>query len=131
MRCFYHSEAEAVGICGACGKGLCRGCAHDMDYCLACRDKCEADVQVNHKRAAQNRMFIEALPRAEVFRGAGYTIAGVGMFYIATLFLTTVQAAGAPPEVVGLAGFFFASGALAIVIAASRFFQATKLRRAT
>jgi hypothetical protein len=45
MRCYYHQDKEAVGGCKSCGKGLCRECAADLGKGLACRGRCEADVQ--------------------------------------------------------------------------------------
>ena len=45
MHCFYHQDREAVGGCKSCGKGLCPECAVDLGKGLACRERCEADVQ--------------------------------------------------------------------------------------
>jgi len=45
MRCFYHRDFDAVGVCKSCGRGLCPECAVIMDRGLACRGHCEADVQ--------------------------------------------------------------------------------------
>jgi hypothetical protein len=45
MKCFYHVDQDAVGACKSCGKGLCTACAVDMTKGLACRGKCENDVQ--------------------------------------------------------------------------------------
>jgi len=45
MRCFYHQDREAVGGCKSCGKGLCAECAVNLGKGLACRDRCEPDVQ--------------------------------------------------------------------------------------
>ena len=35
MRCFYHPEREAVGLCKACSKGLCTSCAVDLGHGIA------------------------------------------------------------------------------------------------
>jgi hypothetical protein len=45
MHCYYHQDREAVGGCKSCGKGLCHDCAADLGKGLACRGRCEADVQ--------------------------------------------------------------------------------------
>jgi hypothetical protein len=45
MKCFYHHDAEAVGTCKSCGRGLCPECLVEFDKGLACRGHCEADVQ--------------------------------------------------------------------------------------
>jgi hypothetical protein len=54
LRCFYHPEAEAIGVCRNCGKGLCGGCAVDLGDGLACRDRCEAKAQalINYSNAS-------------------------------------------------------------------------------
>ena len=44
MRCYNHPDQEAVGICRSCGRGLCPGCAAEVEKAVACRDRCESDV---------------------------------------------------------------------------------------
>jgi hypothetical protein len=41
MRCFYHTDREAVGTCRACSKGLCPECAVDLDVALGCKGRHE------------------------------------------------------------------------------------------
>lgn len=45
MRCFYHLEQHAVGLCKSCGKALCHECAVDMGKGLACKGQCETAVE--------------------------------------------------------------------------------------
>lgn len=45
MRCYYHPDKEAVGICKNCHKGLCPDCAADVENGIACRDRCENRVR--------------------------------------------------------------------------------------
>lgn len=44
MRCFYHQDKEAVGVCRSCGKGVCIECAVDLGKGLACRGRCEENA---------------------------------------------------------------------------------------
>ena len=44
MRCFYHPQADAVGTCKHCHRGLCRDCASEREGGLACRGRCEGAV---------------------------------------------------------------------------------------
>jgi hypothetical protein len=44
MRCFYHPQADAVGLCKNCQRGLCSDCASERDGGLACRGRCETAV---------------------------------------------------------------------------------------
>jgi len=46
MRCFVHNERDAVGICRACNKGLCRECAADLGHSIACKSSCEEKAEL-------------------------------------------------------------------------------------
>ena len=54
MRCFYHPESEAVGICKSCQKGVCPACAADLGKGLACRERCESDVTAINEVVARS-----------------------------------------------------------------------------
>lgn len=45
MRCFYHRDLDAVGTCKSCGRGICGHCLVEFEKGLACRDRCESEVQ--------------------------------------------------------------------------------------
>lgn len=45
MKCFYHNNKDAVGICKSCQKGLCTDCAVDLGKGLACKNYCEEEVK--------------------------------------------------------------------------------------
>ena len=40
MRCFYHTEREAVAVCRMCARGLCAECGQPIGRALACRGEC-------------------------------------------------------------------------------------------
>ncbi len=40
MRCFVHRDAEAVGVCRCCSKGMCAACAMPVTNGIACSDAC-------------------------------------------------------------------------------------------
>ena len=40
MRCYNHSEVEAVSICLGCGKAICRDCIHDDGGAVVCSGAC-------------------------------------------------------------------------------------------
>lgn len=48
MRCFYHQQDEAVGICKNCLRGVCADYGVDLDDGLACRGRCETKVQARN-----------------------------------------------------------------------------------
>jgi len=64
MRCFYHQDREAVGVCKSCGKGLCPECAVDLGKGLACRGRCEADAQAVIQLIEQNVRHMDVVERA-------------------------------------------------------------------
>jgi hypothetical protein len=45
MKCFYNPSEDAIGTCKSCGKGLSFSYATEYPKGLACKGKCEADVQ--------------------------------------------------------------------------------------
>jgi hypothetical protein len=40
MNCFTHEGTAAIGVCGQCGRGVCRGCVIDLGFKLACSENC-------------------------------------------------------------------------------------------
>ena len=51
MKCHRHREHDAVGVCAACGKGLCaETCAHDGAFGLHCDTACERRLQRREPR---------------------------------------------------------------------------------
>ena len=44
MKCFKHSQSDAVGTCKNCQKGLCHECAVDVGNGIACKSGCEDRV---------------------------------------------------------------------------------------
>ena len=56
MRCFTHPEAEAVGICMSCGKGLCAECAEEYEGSLYCNsDLVQLKINVDSTREEIDR----------------------------------------------------------------------------
>ena len=51
MKCHRHLEHDAVGVCAACGKGLCaETCAHDGASGLHCDTACERRLRQREPR---------------------------------------------------------------------------------
>jgi len=44
VKCFYHNDRPAVGICKSCNKGICLDCYVDVGNGLACKNNCEEAV---------------------------------------------------------------------------------------
>jgi hypothetical protein len=82
MRCFYHQDREAIGACKSCNKGLCAECAVDLGNGLACRGRCEADVQAVIRLVDQNS---KQTPKQRQERPAKVlvgTLVGTAGFYL-------------------------------------------------
>lgn len=46
MKCFYHPNIDAIGICYYCNRALCSDCAKDYSRGLACKGHCERAVEM-------------------------------------------------------------------------------------
>jgi len=45
MHCYYHPGTEAVALCKNCHRGLCTSCSVEVSNGIACRNRCEVEVQ--------------------------------------------------------------------------------------
>jgi hypothetical protein len=83
VRCWSHPDVDAVGLCKACGKGVCKQCAVDLGLGLACANSCEVAARDLIVQIAVSRQTLVATPSAyktqEVvgFLGAA-VFAGIG-----------------------------------------------------
>ncbi len=88
MKCFYHSDRDAVGTCKSCGKGLCPDCAVDLTKGLACRDKCEKEVANIIALIDQNIQFSPASGnimgnmRRNTFAQASFLLTAGAVFFL-------------------------------------------------
>ena len=56
MKCFYHTNKDAVGMCSQCGKACCRDCIEDIGGALLCKDCITVAVkEVDEERELENR----------------------------------------------------------------------------
>lgn len=46
MKCFNHSEIDAVGVCKSCGRALCHDCIAEVGLSCSCKGRCEAVVAI-------------------------------------------------------------------------------------
>jgi hypothetical protein len=61
MRCYYHNEIEAVGICNAYNKGICSECAEDTGNGLACKDTCIDEVKAVNEIIEKKNAYITSV----------------------------------------------------------------------
>jgi hypothetical protein len=66
MKCYYHIDDDAVGMCARCGKALCSVCAEDVGGALLC-PRCIALAEEEEKlRAEQEALETKAETRLVV-----------------------------------------------------------------
>ena len=84
MKCFYHPQADAVGICKNCQRGLCPGCASERDGGLACKGRCETAVdQVSALIRRNVQVGVKSRPLSLV-AFAVFVIALITLLYLAS-----------------------------------------------
>ena len=88
MKCFWHQNQDAIGACKSCGKGLCPHCAVDLGKGLACRHRCEADVQAlialidhNHQMTGKTMSFLRG--NRQIQMGATFLYGAMGLAFLA------------------------------------------------
>lgn len=79
MNCFNHTDRVAIGICKSCGKGLCPDCAAQRANGLACKDSCEARVDLLNRIIDINDQTLAAARYQSRSVGIVATIMGVVM----------------------------------------------------
>ena len=84
MKCFYHPEADAVGTCKHCQRGICRTCAAEREGGLACKGRCESQVdQVS--ALIQRNIHVGVRARPLSFVALAVFLGGfVALLYLAT-----------------------------------------------
>ena len=55
MRCFNHPAVDAIGTCKHCSRGLCKDCIAEVHGLVACKGRCEHDVEEGYKLLMRSR----------------------------------------------------------------------------
>ncbi|HZP58892.1 MAG TPA: hypothetical protein VFB27_01110 [Opitutaceae bacterium] len=89
MKCYY-SNTEAVGTCKSCGRGLSREHATEYPRGLACKERCENDVQAiiamierNSKLSATSASLVRSNWISFLVSGLFFIFLGVGFLVAA------------------------------------------------
>lgn len=78
MKCFYHHESSAVGICKNCYRGICEKCVAEVGDSIACLNRCEPKTKAVMALVERNLEISGKYP-------GGYRLTGVA-YYRTTLF---------------------------------------------
>lgn len=79
MKCFYHQESDAIGICKKCQKGLCSECATDLEHGIACKGKHE-------KEAGEIEALISRNIKAVPLQAASVSVTNFQYLFIGAIF---------------------------------------------
>ena len=95
MRCYYHPDRHALGICNHCQRGLCSECLTLVEDRLACKDRHESEVlainQVLRRDMVQSQRMGAGYLRNAIFYGlAGALFSGFGIMQYRFLGLQAV-----------------------------------------
>jgi len=86
MQCFNHEDRSAVGLCKACGKGLCHECVADLGHGLACKGVHEDEVISLQRIITKSAEIYDAAPKNTLITPAlfllmGAVLIGSGFYY--------------------------------------------------
>jgi hypothetical protein len=80
MKCYNHSEREAVAICRACGKAVCQECGLETENGFACQQSCAKSLSGIHEHYAGQAAHLRNIKRMN-FLGSLFSI-GMGLLFI-------------------------------------------------
>jgi hypothetical protein len=105
LKCYEHPEAEAVGLCKSCQKGVCRACAVDTGNGLACGQPCAERVRGINELVDRNVTVSRVNKRATWLWPAFYIAMGA-LFAV----LPFVMGLGKDPILIAMGAIFMAVG---------------------
>ena len=77
MQCFYHPDNFAIGICKSCSKGLCRECITDVGNGIACKNKCEEQVQTLNMALAKGKKTYDTTSKSYLRNTYFFAMSGI------------------------------------------------------
>jgi len=85
MKCFNHSQTEAVGICKNCNKGICKECLTELKNGIACTSTCTEEVTILNELIDRNKQSHAKVSNsykrnAFIYGSLGLVTIGVGIY---------------------------------------------------
>lgn len=111
MNCFKHSSTASVGVCKSCSKGLCIECAAELENGLACKNRCESQVEFLNLMVSNHRQIMGRANKQLKASGIVSFLMGVAFLFLAAF---GPSKSGASPFHV----FFLALGIIFVVYGA-------------
>jgi len=119
VRCFNHTDRESIGICKACGKGICSECAVDLGYALSCHGDHE-------KRVASNEALVIRATRVQDTAGRIKYAAPVFFGFMGVFFAAWGFIQHGSDKYLAVMGFGFLGFALVLLFANQRIYRRQK-----
>ena len=117
MHCFYHDPVEAVAICKNCNRGVCRECAVELVNGIACKNRCEAEVEAVNQIIERSKTSYQKTSSAFSRNAIVYL-----MFAVVFGFWALIRSGGSP-------GLVWTMLAIAIVFLIASLFSYSTSRR--
>ena len=80
MECFAHPGVNGVGVCKGCGKAVCRNCARDLGFAIACSEACAKEATDLHQVNQRSKRLVD------VGRSSGFLSGGVFVYGLFAVF---------------------------------------------
>lgn len=77
MKCFYHRDLDAIGMCKSCHKGVCENCAVEVGQSIACKNQCEEKASVIDAMISKSIVTIDAQKKNRMFMPAFFIVIGL------------------------------------------------------
>ncbi|MDX2198258.1 MAG: hypothetical protein SF069_04705 [Phycisphaerae bacterium] len=116
MRCFVHEDRESIGICVACGRGVCRECVSEEAGAVSCRNRCEGSASREVLTRDLAIQLTEDNQRADQTKRTQYAVIGVVLLIAAA---SIAMASGGAPGGVMCAMVVAMTGGIAVLASAA------------
>src|ERR1044072_4794704 len=77
MHCFYHDSIDAIAVCKNCSRGLCRECATEFPNGIACKGRCENEVNAINQIINRNKTSYKKTSAAYTRNALTYLLMGI------------------------------------------------------
>lgn len=88
MKCYNHSNVEAVAVCRSCGRALCRDCVTEVGLSCSCKGRCESVVATMDDLVERGRTAYQKSSTLQQRNGIFIILLGVAFLTIALIGLS-------------------------------------------
>jgi hypothetical protein len=85
MNCYNHPEKDAVAICRACGKAVCRKCGLETENGIACQQSCANQLAKQEELNSTFSAHLKSIKRLNFLGSLFSIVMGLLFMYFSTL----------------------------------------------